>query len=111
MDAAGILHAQPTLWVMPNDPALGIYRQEFEGKIGTLEPKPSGKSKNYAGFAGAHKIVKSNQMLKSLYKDSKHRVDKKAYAIARIFDIWIGDWDRHEDNWIWAKYDKKDGVV
>lgn len=111
MDAAGILHAQPTLWVMPNDPALGIYREEFEGKIGTLEPKPRGKSKNYAGFAGADKIVKSNQMLKSLYKDSKHRVDKKAYAIARIFDIWIGDWDRHEDNWIWAKYDKKGGVI
>ena len=111
MDAAGILHAQPTLWVMPNDPALGIYREEFEGKIGTLEQKPKGKSKNYGGFAGADKIVKTSQMLKSLFKDSKNRVDKKAYAIARIFDIWVGDWDRHEDNWIWAKYEKKEGIL
>ena len=111
MDAAGILHAHPTLWVMPNDPDLGIYRHEFEGKIGTLEQKPRGKSKNYAGFGGADKIVKTNQMLKSLFKDSKNRVNKKAYAIARIFDIWVGDWDRHEDNWIWAKYEKKEGIL
>jgi hypothetical protein len=26
---------------------------------------------------------------------------------ARLFDMWIGDWDRHQDQWVWAGF--KDG--
>ena len=33
-------------------------------------------------------------------------VDAEALGKARVFDIFIGDWGRHEDNWKWAGYDR-----
>ncbi len=107
MKKLDILHAVPRLYVMPDDEILGPYREEFAGKLGTLEKKP--KAKKGKGFGNADKIVKSNQMFRSMFKNSQNRIDNRKYALARTFDMWLGDWDRHEDNWIWARYDSKDG--
>jgi hypothetical protein len=37
--------------------------------------------------------------------------DRHEFARARMFDLWIGDWSKHEDNWKWAGYKGKDGEV
>jgi hypothetical protein len=29
----------------------------------------------------------------------------------RLFDILIGDWDRHEDQWRWGEFEKENGVL
>src|SRR6185436_19642142 len=34
--------------------------------------------------------------------DPDQRMDQSAFLKARLFDMWIGDWDRHEDQWLWA---------
>ena len=31
-------------------------------------------------------------------------VTKPEFVRARVFDLWIGDWSKHEDNWKWAGY-------
>ena len=33
-------------------------------------------------------------------------MDQKELLKARLFDMMINDFDRHEDNWNWAKYEK-----
>jgi hypothetical protein len=38
-------------------------------------------------------------------------VDEEALGKARVFDMLIGDWGRHEDNWKWAGYDRGDKRV
>ncbi|HEY1871208.1 MAG TPA: BamA/TamA family outer membrane protein, partial [Chitinophagaceae bacterium] len=38
-------------------------------------------------------------------------VDQKAFAKARIFDMFIGDWGRHPGNWRWAKFENDPGQV
>ena len=97
-----ILHIKPELYVMsPNQPLMNGY-EEFDNKIGTLEEKPKGKKKERKGYMDADKIVSSFQLLSKLISNSEHRIDKMAYARARVFDMYIGDWDRHEDNWKWA---------
>ena len=42
LDAAGVLHATPQLAVMPDDPRLGEFRQEFAGMLGLIELRPTG---------------------------------------------------------------------
>ena len=42
--------------------------------------------------------------------DEKYEVDEEAYIRARLFDMLIGDWDRHQDQWRWGEY-KEDGKV
>src|SRR5215475_9389837 len=50
VEAAGILHPTPVLMVMPNDPALGDFRRDFAGQLGSIErlpnvPKAEGEEK------------------------------------------------------------------
>src|SRR5512138_2833375 len=39
LDAAGVLHADPQLAVMPDDPRLGEFRERFAGVLGLLEQR------------------------------------------------------------------------
>lgn len=104
LDATDIIHIKPELFILKEHPKLEGEFQQFVGKIGTLEEKPSGKKKGRKGFYGADKVVSSFDMFISLRKSHKNRIDRQAYAKARLMDMLLGDWDRHEDNWKWAMF-------
>lgn len=104
LDATDVIHIKPELLILKDHPSLDLKYQSFVGKIGTLEEKPSGKKKGKEGFYGADKVVSSYDMFISLRKSPKHKVDPLAYAKARLMDMLLGDWDRHEDNWKWAMF-------
>jgi len=108
--AAGILHPNPTVTVMPDDPALGEFQKEFAGMLGQLEERPD-VPKNGPGFAGANKIIGSDTLLDRINTDPQTRVDARALLTAREFDMLIGDNDRHPDQWKWARFGKKDDAV
>src|SRR5690606_38173358 len=62
------------------------------------------------GFGNPGDIISTDDMMKNLHKDEKYIVDEKEYIKARLFDMLIGDWDRHEDQWRWGEY-KEEGKV
>jgi len=104
LDSTRILHAKPELYILPSDQRLGLYQNEFSGMMGFLEEKPRKSSKENKGSYDADDIVRSFDLFRKIYKDNDNRVDEKSFLEARIFDMWIGDWGRHEDNWKWAGY-------
>ncbi len=104
---AGVLHPTPTVAMMPDDPVLGEFREEFAGMLGELEEHPVAKDKG-AAFAGADKIIDSDTLLGRINTDPTTRVDARALLTAREFDMLIGDNDRHPDQWKWARFGKKD---
>src|SRR5881392_831125 len=55
--AAGVLHAQPYLVVLPDDPRLGDFRSEFAGMLGILEERPREGPGGASGFAGASDVA------------------------------------------------------
>ncbi|MFT4536521.1 MAG: hypothetical protein ACI9P5_003897 [Saprospiraceae bacterium] len=103
-------HSNPTLYIMPDDPRLGIYQEEFAGMLGTFEVKPWSKKKNREGFNGADKISSTFEMYRKLIDDYDSKIDKEKFLNARLFDIWLADWDRHEDNWKWLTYEEEKGL-
>jgi hypothetical protein len=106
---AGVLHPTPTVAMMPDDPVLGEFREEFAGMLGELEEHPAAPDKGPA-FAGADKIIDSDTLLGRINTDPATRVDARALLTAREFDMLIGDNDRHPDQWKWARFGKKDEV-
>ncbi|HYR07658.1 MAG TPA: BamA/TamA family outer membrane protein [Longimicrobium sp.] len=107
-NAAGILHAPPRLVVMPDDARLGDFRGGFAGVLGTIEERP-GDADEGPAFAGAVRVASSETLLERLREGPQHRVDSHAYLSARLLDLVMGDWDRHDDQWRWARYDGTDG--
>ena len=104
MEATGILHSKHTLVVIPDDPRLGEYREEFAGLIGTLQEHPSEGPDDTPGFAGSRKISGTEKLWERLEKTPCNRVDARAYLKAKLMDFLIGDKDRHYGQWRWARF-------
>ncbi len=100
LTAAGVLHSKSRLVVLPDSPRLGEFRQEFGGMLGTIEERHTDDG---PGFAGASKIVSTEELFERLEKHQDERADAHAYLGARLVDLLLGDWDRHQDQWRWAR--------
>lgn len=100
--AAGVLHPTPLLFVMPDDPLLGEFRNDFAGVLGTMEERP-GTPDNAPGFAGAVKIINSKDLLERINRNPENRIDARALLAARLVDMLLNDNDRHPDQWMWAR--------
>ncbi|MDE2828878.1 MAG: hypothetical protein OXN20_02030 [Gemmatimonadota bacterium] len=104
MEATGILHSKHTLVVIPDDPGLGEYREEFAGLIGTLQEHPSEGPDDTPGFAGSRRVSGTERLWEHLEESPCNRVDARAYLKARLMDLFIGDKDRHYGQWRWAQF-------
>lgn len=111
MDALDILHVRPHLYMLPNDPKLGQLRGEYGDLLGMLEENPKSPTEVSSNFAGADSVARSYRLFRILYQNQRAKVDDKAFARARIFDMYVGDWDRHEDNWKWAGFASGDSLT
>ncbi|WP_044015739.1 metallophosphoesterase [Hymenobacter sp. APR13] len=107
--AAGILHTNPELRFIPQDPLLGQYLEQFANKPGAIEEDANENQDNVASLGNAKNLVGTDKVFERITDDNDNRVNEKAFARSRLFDMWIGDWDRHEDQWRWAEKKDKDG--
>ncbi len=102
-NAAGIVVARPSLYFIPNDPALGLYRTIFANKVAMLErkePTPDG-----ADTKSTYKLL-----IKTV-EDNDNHVDQKKVLQSRLLDVLIGDWDRHFDQWRFGESDTGKGKL
>lgn len=111
LDELDILHAHPKLYVLPDDAKLGPFRDKYANLLGMLEEKPGKPNDEGVRFGNADKILKSQQLFRLMYEDIDNKVLSNEFIRARIFDIWVGDWSKHEDNWKWAGYSQNDGMI
>lgn len=111
LDAAGVYHTEPQLVYIPDDPRLGIYRDEFAGLIAMIEMRPDEEQTDEARFGRPENIIGSAKLFEEIEEDNDERVDERAFARARLVDMWIGDWDRHKDQWRWSEFDVTPGKI
>ncbi len=107
-EAAGIYHTNPKLVYLPDDPRLGIYRQTFGKGLYLFEERPAKNRNDIESFGRSKDIVNTAEVLKEIRKDGDHYVDQEFALRSRLFDILIGDWDRHDDQWRWASFRDED---
>jgi hypothetical protein len=104
LDAAGILHVDPQLRVMPDAPELGEFRAEFAGMLGLIEERPNENQGGETSFRGSVSVIASPTLTERLDESPADRVDARAFLTARLMDVFLGDWDRHRGQWRWATY-------
>jgi len=104
ISAVGILQSKPHLVYLPDDSKLGKFRKEFGGLLGMIEIHPDYDKKEGRTFEGAEKIKSTFKLFHRLENKRYEKYDAKEYLKARLIDILLGDWDRHTDQWKWARY-------
>lgn len=108
-EAAGIYHTNPQLYFIPDDPRFGLYRYDFANTLVLFEERPAGNRKDIDSFGNSKNIYNTADLLEQLYKDNDNNVDQHWVLKSRLFDFFIGDWDRHDDQWRWASFKNKKG--
>jgi Omp85 superfamily domain len=98
LQAANVLSNEPHLVVMPDDPALGEYREAFANTVGDIE-----EWGGTPGFSGTTETIDGEEMWKRLRESPEVRADSRAYLKARLVDQLIGDWDRNRGQFRWGK--------
>lgn len=106
-DAAGVLHTNPIPVFIPKQDHLGKYNEKYGNRLFLLEFESEGDV-NWTSIENVVSILETDD-LQELKKEQKENlvIDKRAFIKARLFDMLIGDWDRHAKQWGWVV--KKDG--
>ncbi len=112
LEAVGVLSAKPILVYMPSNDLLGEFKEEFGGMLGLIEEHPDEPDDvDENGFENALDVKGTYKLLNYLEKKRKQKIKADEFLKARLMDLLLGDWDRHMDQWRWAKYDETDGKV
>ena len=90
-EAANVIHTSPKYYFVPDDPALGPYRQVFANKVCLLEMVDPVEEDT--------KTKSTAKVIDKMISDSKNHVDQETVLRARLLDMLIGDWDRHFNQW------------
>nr|WP_294941906.1 hypothetical protein [uncultured Mucilaginibacter sp.] len=93
-EALGIQHSNPKVVYLGDDPALGKYREEFANKMYLFEER---------GPADGSKDINTEKLQARMEKDNSQKANAKLILRARIFDMIMGDWDRHGGQWKWTR--------
>ena len=109
LNACGVLNAAPALVLLPDSPRLDSFRTDYALRLGTLEVHPDEGPDDDDGFGGSDKVVGTFSLFDKLQKDTKDRVNAREFLKARMVDVFMGDWDRHTDQWRWARFE--DGAL
>lgn len=101
-DAAGVPYGKVRLVYVPDDPRLGEFRADFGNMLATFEEKvPPNVKKSWD----------SEEVIEKLEEDNDDEVDQKALLRARILDMFVMDFDRHEGQWNWGAVEKDKGKI
>lgn len=107
-DAVDIYHANPKIVFIPEDPRFGIYKDALANSLAIFEERANKKFIKANFFGDGDDVYSSPDLYEKLKKDNDNQVDEKFVVRNRLFDMCLGDWDRHDDQWRWVEFDKKD---
>ena len=107
-DAVGLYHTNPVLYYIPKQSALKNFTENFGDELYMIEEHTGDGHGNLKSFGYSDKLISTDEMLKKLRDDERYDVDANLYLRARLFDMVIGDWDRHVDQWRWARFKDKE---
>ncbi len=107
-DAVGLYHTNPKLYYIPKQPALEDFNESFGDELYLLEEHAGDGHGDLKSFGYSDELKSTDSMFEDLRDDEKYEVDTQLYLRARLFDMAIGDWDRHVDQWRWAEFKNED---
>ncbi len=102
-EKANIYHTYPQYVFLPEQAALDTFNKKYGNKLYLFEQRLDGDWHEADNLGNFKKFINTEELLKKIYEDNDVKVDQRAFARARLFDMFIGDWDRHEDQWGWGE--------
>lgn len=104
-EAIGVFHPSPKLvFVLPSDKDFRQHSHLFSNRLFLIEEKFTSKASLTKKFGAAKDLVGTEVVLQRRFQSTHHKIDQWAFVRARLLDLLLSDWDRHEGQWDWAEY-------
>lgn len=100
--ALNIVHTNPQIVYVADDPLLGKYRQEFANSVLLFEER---------GAIDTFRTINTEAVQAEVEESGDARINQKMVLRARLLDWLLGDWDRHEGQWRWEAKKTDHGTV
>lgn len=105
-DAAGVYSTQPEYGFISEKSGIEMDVGDREGALVLFEEFVSKNWFNRQYNKDAVDMIDSDELWERMRQQGHAKVDKHQLVRSRIFDIFLGDWDRHEGQWFWAEIDQ-----
>ncbi|MEI6946291.1 BamA/TamA family outer membrane protein [Paraflavisolibacter sp. H34] len=97
--AAGIAHTNPRLVIISPSPALGTQNALFGNRLCLLDER----SLPGEGARLPAAPATTDSLLKLYLEQPALRTHQDVFVRARLFDMFLGDWNRSESKWSWVR--------
>ncbi|MCH4823625.1 hypothetical protein ML462_10630 [Gramella lutea] len=98
---AGLQHTHPKMYFIPIQDRLGEFNSKYGNRLYLLEYETESET-NWSEFENVKEIVETKDLQELKQEKGKALlIDKKQLIKMRLFDLIIGDWDRHAEQWGW----------
>src|SRR4051812_12306974 len=104
-EGLAIHHTNPQLVYLPQQETLDTFNKKFGNDLYLFEQRLNGDWSDADNLGNFKFFTGTEDVIKNLLNDNRYKADQFAFVKARLFDMLIGDWDRHEDNWQWGSMD------
>ncbi|MGV3656993.1 MAG: hypothetical protein ACO1NX_03530 [Chitinophagaceae bacterium] len=91
---ANIITAKAYFFAVPDDPDFGEHRALFANTVCMLEDRNPTPDKT--------ETENTENVVEDLLENNKYRILEEEVLRARLLDMLIADWDRHQDQWRWG---------
>ncbi|WP_319479498.1 BamA/TamA family outer membrane protein [uncultured Draconibacterium sp.] len=103
---AGVLHTNPEIVYVPQDPLFKQYKEDLRSGLFLFEERPANDRSDLESFGYSEEIIGTDEVIEKMTASEDNQVDQHAVLRARLLDIFINDWDRHDDQWRWASFEE-----
>ncbi len=101
-ESLSILHTHPSLVFVPKQEGLGKYNLDYGNKLYWLEYETEGPT-NWTKLENVVEIIDTDDLQEKKQElGEKLTIDRELLVRNRLFDLVIGDWDRHAKQWGWV---------
>ncbi len=109
--AAGIYYNSPEIIYMPDDPALGIYREILADTPMMMEEFINVDFIKEKFGDEPESINSTEDLMEILFENPDQKVDPEWMLRSRLVDMIIADWDRHEGQYFWLALKQEDDSI
>jgi hypothetical protein len=108
---AGIYSTKPRLVFVPKQEKLDNFNDKFGNRLFLLEYETEGNA-HWLSEPNIDSLIDTDDLQEWKIKNPNQvGIDACALVRARLFDLLIGDWDRHAKQWGWAIKHKGDSII
>ena len=100
--ALNIVHTNPQIVYIGDEPALGRFRNEFANSVLLFEER---------GAIDTSRTINTETLQAEKEGGRDLRINQPMVLRARLLDMLLGDWDRHEGQWRWEERRDANGPV